>query len=56
MIFLTRTIALPASSAARVISLVGDLAVCQVVDPLKTMRVELPLHVLRHYGWKDPVS
>jgi len=36
------------------LSLIGDLATCQVVDPLKTMRVELPLDVLACYDWQRP--
>ena len=33
-------------------SLLSDMAVCQVVDPLLTMRVEFPLEVLEKYGYK----
>ena len=40
--FLTGTGGLSANEAARVMSLVGDLHVCQVVDPLKTMRYSIP--------------
>ena len=46
--FLAGSLGLSANDAARFMSLVGDLAVCQVVDPLKTMRFSLPLAVLRH--------
>ena len=35
-------------------SLLSDMAVCQVVDPLLTMRVEFPLEVLEKYGYKLP--
>ncbi len=35
-------------------SLLSDMAVCQVVDPLLTMRVEFPLAVLEKYGYKLP--
>ncbi len=54
MRFLTEMVGLSPEVAARLLSLVGDLAVCQVVDPLKTMRVELPLNILRKYGWRGP--
>jgi len=54
--FLTETVGLPLGTSVRLLSLVGDLAVCQVVDPFKTMRVELPLKVLRAYGWKPPAA
>jgi len=50
MRFLTGMSGLSANTAAMLLSLVGDLAVCQVVDPLKTMRIELPLDVLSRYG------
>lgn len=33
-------------------SLLSDMAVCQVVDPLLTVRVEFPLDVLEKYGYK----
>jgi len=36
--------------ALRIMSLVGDLGVCQVVDPLKTMRFALPVAVLERLG------
>lgn len=35
-------------------SLLSDMAVCQVVDPLLTVRVEFPLDVLEKYGYKLP--
>lgn len=40
--FLTEVVGLKPNNAARLMSLVGDLRVCQVVDPLKTMRFTLP--------------
>ena len=35
-------------------SLLSDMAVCQVVDPLLTVRVEFPLDVLEKYEYKLP--
>ena len=35
-------------------SLLSDMAVCQVVDPLLTVRVEFPLNILEKYGYKLP--
>ena len=35
-------------------SLLSDMAVCQVVDPLLTVRVEFPLEVLEKYRYKLP--
>ncbi len=40
--------------AGMLMSLLSDMAVCQVVDPLKTVRVEFPLHVLETYGYRLP--
>lgn len=40
--------------AGMLMSLLSNMAVCQVVDPLKTVRVEFPLHVLESYGYKLP--
>jgi amidase len=35
-------------------SLLSDMAVCQVVDPFLTVRVEFPLEALEKYGYKLP--
>ena len=51
--FLISMVGLSAGDAVRLLSLVGDLAVCQIVDPLVTMPVELPLHILARYGWRQ---
>ncbi len=48
--FLTSSLNLKANQAAMLMSLAGDLNVCQVVDPLKTMRFTLPKFVLRAFG------
>lgn len=40
--------------AGMLMSLLSNMAVCQVVDPLKTVRVEFPLKVLEAYGYKLP--
>jgi len=40
--FLTTVSGMSANEAARIMSLLGDLSVCQVVDPLKTMRFSVP--------------
>jgi amidase len=44
--FLTRRGTMSANAAARLMSLAGDLGVCQVVDPLKTLRFSLPKSIL----------
>jgi len=45
--YLTRVRGLKPNEAARIMSLIGNLYVCQVVDPLKTMRFTLPKSLLR---------
>jgi amidase len=45
--FLCDSLGLAANEAARLMSLVGELRIAQVVDPLKTIRFLLPLAVLR---------
>ncbi len=53
--FLTDWLELDETEAMRTMSLVGDLGVCQVVDPLKTMRFALPKDVLTQFGLR-PLS
>ena len=48
--FLTRCAGLGANEAARIMSLAGALGVCQVVDPLKTMKFAFPKAILRDLG------
>lgn len=45
-----RRTGMPAPEAAMLISAVGDLKVCQIVDPQKTARVEMPRSVLPDPG------
>lgn len=40
--------------AGMLMSLVSNMVVCQVVDPLKTVRMEFPLAVLNAYGYCLP--
>lgn len=40
--------------AGMMMSLLSNMVVCQVVDPLKTVRVEFPLAVLEQYGYRLP--
>lgn len=37
--------------SCRVLSLVGDVRICQVVDPLMTCRMEVPMSLFRAYGY-----
>ena len=50
--FLTDFVKIPLNDAGMLMSLVGELKFCQVVDPLKTVRFEFPKAVLAEYGFK----
>jgi amidase len=52
--FLTDVAGMPTNDAAMLMSLVGNLKFCQVVDPLMTVRFEFPKYVLREYGYELP--
>ncbi|MDP2299371.1 MAG: acetamidase/formamidase family protein, partial [Actinomycetota bacterium] len=52
--FLTNVAGFPVNDAALLMSLVGDLKFCQVVDPLMTVRFEFPKSVLADYGFVMP--
>lgn len=52
--FLTKVAGLPVNDAALLMSLVGNLKFCQVVDPLLTVRFEFPKSVLADYGYTMP--
>ena len=49
--FLTDFAHIPLNDAGMLMSLVGELKFCQVVDPLKTIRFEFPKKVLAQYGF-----
>lgn len=49
--FLTNFVKVPLNDAGMLMSLVGQLKFCQVVDPLKTVRFEFPKTVLKDYGF-----
>jgi amidase len=52
--FLTQVAGLPVNDAALLMSIVGNLTFCQVVDPLISVRFEFPKHVLAAYGYSLP--
>lgn len=52
--FLTNVAGLPVNDAGMLMSLVGDLKFCQVVDPQMTVRFEFPKWVLAEYGFSMP--
>ena len=52
--FLIGQAKLPAHEAGMLLSLAGDLRICQAVDPNKTCRMELPLSILSDLGYAFP--
>ena len=52
--FLSKFASLSINDAGLLMSLVGDLKVCQVVDPQKTARFEFPKWVLKEYDYQMP--
>jgi amidase len=52
--FLTNFAKIPLNDAGMLMSLVGQLKFCQVVDPLKTVRFEFPKSILKQYGFEMP--
>lgn len=50
--FLMDKLNMDVHEAGMLLSVAGDLRICQVVDPLKTCRMELPLWVLDKYDYK----
>ncbi len=53
---LTESVGLPLNEAGMLMSAVGQLRICQVVDPLKTCRMEFPKWVLESVGVLDLAS
>ena len=49
--FLTEFAKFPLNDAGMLMSLVGELKFCQVVDPKMTVRFEFPKSVLADYGY-----
>jgi amidase len=49
--FLTDLVGIPLNDAGMLMSLVGELKFCQIVDPLKTVRFEFPTEILAKYGF-----
>lgn len=52
--FLTAQLGMDAHEAGMLLSIVGQLRICQVVDPLKTCRMEIPLDIPARYGYRFP--
>lgn len=49
--FLIDQVKLPPHEAGMLLSLAGDLRICQAVDPNKTCRMEVPLSILAELGY-----
>ncbi len=50
--FLTDELKLDQHEAGMLLSVAGDLCICQAVDPQKTCRMELPLDIMAKYGYR----
>lgn len=50
--FLVSELSMDAHDAGMLLSIAGNLCVCQVVDPEKTFRMELPRSVTKAYGYQ----
>lgn len=50
--FLTDIVGMDPNEAVMLLTTIGDLRICQIVDPLMTVRMELPLWVLEEYDYK----
>jgi amidase len=52
--FLVNELQMDIYDAGMLLSLQGNLRICQVVDPLMTVRMELPIDILDKYNYKLP--
>ena len=52
--FLIDAVGMQAHEAGMLLSLAGDLRICQAVDPNKTCRMELPLSIVKQLGYVFP--
>ncbi len=52
--FLVQELGMDETDAAMLLSVEGNLRICQVVDPRKTARMELPLAILHRLGYTLP--
>ncbi|MBS4537472.1 acetamidase/formamidase family protein [Clostridium sp. D2Q-11] len=50
--FLVQELSLDKHEATMLLSVAGNLKICQVVDPLKTARMEIPLDILDKYNYR----
>jgi amidase len=52
--FLAGELRMERTAAAMLLSVEGELRICQIVDPLKTARMEISLDILRQCGYELP--
>ncbi len=52
--FLTDRVGMEDYEAGMLLSLMGDLSICQAVDPNKTCRMELPVYLIEKMGYEFP--
>ena len=50
--FLVKELGMDGHDAGMLLSIAGNLRVCQVVDPEKTFRMEIPRSVTKAYGYQ----
>lgn len=49
--FIHGALGMDLQEAGMLLSIMGDLRICQIVDPLMTVRMEFPLWILEKYGY-----
>jgi len=52
--FIMKSCKLKINQTGMLMSLLAHMTICQVVDPLKTVRMSFPLQVLEQYGYRLP--
>jgi amidase len=52
--FIQEALNMDLEEAGMLLSIVGNLRICQIVDPLMTVRMEFPLWILEQYGYTLP--
>ncbi|HBG00171.1 MAG TPA: acetamidase [Firmicutes bacterium] len=50
--FIQQALNMDLQEAGMLLSIMGDLHICQIVDPLMTARMEFPLWILEAYGYR----
>ncbi len=48
--FMKEKVGMDYEEAGMLLTMAGDLAICQTVNPMKTVRMELPRHITQSYG------